>query len=254
MQDETNLTKDIKKVNIMSVNIAALTMKELLAFVCNNINKLKGKYICVSNVHTTVTAFEDENYRNVQNSAILAIPDGSPLSKVGRKRGYKNMERITGPDFMEEILKISNEKGYTHYFYGTTDETLNKMKSIILEKYPNIKIVGMYSPPFRELSKEEDQEIINNINAVNPDFVWVALGAPKQEIWMYNHKDKIKGLMVGVGAAFAFIAGNIKRAPKWMQKLQLEWLYRLLQEPKRLFKRYWHTNTRFIYHAIIRGK
>jgi len=238
----------------MSVNIAAINMNILINFIENNIKNLKNEYICVSNVHTTVLAFENEAYRKIQNSAILAIPDGGPLASVGRKRGYFNMQRTTGPDFMNEILKISEKKGYKHYFYGSSEETLNKLKNNLLKKYPKLKIVGIYSPPFRNLSVEEDKEVVDNINSSGADFVWVALGAPKQEMWMYNHKDKIKPLMIGVGAAFDFIAGNIKRAPKWMQKLNLEWLYRLFQEPKRLFKRYWHSNTRFIWHAIIRGK
>ena len=254
MQNNKFDTSSIPKCNIMKVNIAAINMEVLINFVENNLSKLKNEYICVANVHTTVMAFEDDYYKEVQNSAVLAIPDGGPLASVGRKRGYFNMQRVTGPDFMNEILKISEEKGYKHYFYGSTKETLNKLKENLLKNYPKLQIVGLYSPPFRELTKEEDQEIINNINKSNADFIWVALGAPKQEIWMYNHKDKVNGLMVGVGAAFDFVAGNIKRAPKWMQKLNLEWFYRLLQEPKRLFKRYWHTNSRFIYHAMIRGR
>ena len=237
---------NIPKCCILGVNIAAINMKWLLDFIVKNIKKLSGKYICVSNVHTTVMSYEDESYKNIQNSAILALPDGGPLSSVGRKRGFKEMQRTTGPDFMEEILKISVEKGYKHYFYGSTDETLNQMKEVLAKKYPGLNIVGMYSPPFRALTPEEDAEIINKINDSNPDFVWVGLGAPKQEIWMYNHQDKIKGLMIGVGAAFDFHAGNIKRAPKWMQNCNLEWFYRLMQQPKKLFSRYFKTNFKFI--------
>ena len=237
---------NIPKCCILGVNIAAINMKWLLDFIVKNIKKLSGKYICVSNVHTTVMSYEDESYKNIQNSAILALPDGGPLSSVGRKRGFKEMQRTTGPDFMEEILKISVEKGYKHYFYGSTDETLNQMKEVLAKKYPGLNIVGMYSPPFRALTPEEDAEIINKINDSNPDFVWVGLGAPKQEIWMYNHQDKIKGLMIGVGAAFDFHAGNIKRAPKWMQNCNLEWFYRLMQQPKKLFSRYIKTNFKFI--------
>ena len=237
---------NIPKCCILGVNIAAINMKWLLDFIVKNIKKLSGKYICVSNVHTTVMSYEDESYKNIQNSAILALPDGGPLSSVRRKRGFKEMQRTTGPDFMEEILKISVEKGYKHYFYGSTDETLNQMKEVLAKKYPGLNIVGMYSPPFRALTPEEDAEIINKINDSNPDFVWVGLGAPKQEIWMYNHQDKIKGLMIGVGAAFDFHAGNIKRAPKWMQNCNLEWFYRLMQQPKKLFSRYFKTNFKFI--------
>ena len=131
---------------------------------------------------------------------------------------------------------------------------MEKLKVHLEKEYPGLQIAGMYSPPFRALSLEEDKEMIAMINAGNADFVWIGLGAPKQERWMSEHKGVIKGLMVGVGAAFDYLAGNIERAPMWMQKANLEWLYRLLQEPQRLFKRYFYTNTKFIWNAVIRGK
>ena len=154
---------------------------------------------------------------------------------------------------MEEVFKITVEKGYRHYFYGSTEETLEKLHRKLNHNYPGIQIVGMYSPPFRPLNEEEDKDIIKRINDTNPDFVWVGLGAPKQENWMYNHQGKVNGFMVGVGAAFDYFAENIYRAPEWMQRSNLEWVYRLLQEPKRLFRRYWHSNIRFIWYAMIRG-
>ncbi len=244
----------IPVVNIMGVNIAAINMKWLLQYTRKNIKKIKGDYICVSNVHTTVMSYEDASYRKIQNNALLAIPDGAPLSFVGRKRGALGMKRVTGPDYMKKILKASKRNGWKHFFYGSTQETLDKMKKVIEEDYPGAEIVGMYSPPFRELTKQEDDDIINMINETNPDFVWIGLGAPKQERWMASHKGKLNGLMVGVGAAFDYCAGNIKRAPKWMQKSGLEWLYRLMQDPQRLFKRYFVTNTKFILNAIVKGK
>lgn len=240
----------IPKVNILGVNIAAINMEWLVDFTKKNINKIKHNYICVSNVHTTVMSYENDKYKNVQNSAILAIPDGGPLSSVGRKRGYSDISRTVGQDYMREMFK----ENYKHYFYGSTNETLEKMKANLIKEYPNINIVGMYSPPFRKLNKDEDGSIVENINKVNPDFVWVGLGAPKQEEWMYEHKESINSLMVGVGAAFDYFAGNIKRAPEWMQKCNLEWLYRLLQDPKRLLKRYFVTNTKFIWYAVVRGR
>lgn len=240
--------------NIMGVDIAAINMDWLLDFTQSNIQNLSGDYMCVSNVHTTVTAYEDETYRKIQNGGIMAIPDGGPLSTVGRKRNCIDMARTTGPTYMDEILQISLEKGYGHYFYGSTESTLQKMKCNLEEKYPGLKIVGVYSPPFRKLTHEEDGKIIADINSCNADFVWVGLGAPKQEIWMAEHQGKIKGFMVGVGAAFDYFAGNIKRAPEWMQRNNLEWLYRLMQDPKRLLSRYLHTNMKFIWHAIIKGE
>ena len=223
----------------------------LLDYLEKNLSNLKGDYICVSNVHTTVTSYEEPFYCAIQNGGIMAIPDGGPLSSLGRKRGFVMMERTTGPSLMGELFKISAKRGYRHYFYGSTEETLEKLKNKLQEYYPEIQIAGMYSPPFRALSIEEDNEVIEKINETNPDFVWIGLGAPKQEKWMFDHQGSINGLMIGVGAGFDYYAGNIKRAPQWMQKCNLEWLYRLMQDPKRLFKRNFHTNIKFILHAYL---
>lgn len=243
--------KLIPVCRILGVDIAAIDMQWLLDFTQKNIAALSGDYMCVANVHTTVTAFEDASYRDVQNGGIMAIPDGGPLATEGRKRGHAGMQRTTGPSYMAQMLSISAEKGYRHFFYGSTDETLDKLRAALEGKCPGLQVAGMYSPPFRPLTDEEDEQIVRMINDTNADFVWIGLGAPKQEKWMAAHQGRIKGFMVGVGAGFDYYAGNIKRAPMWMQKMNLEWLYRLMQEPKRLFSRYWHTNTRFIWHACI---
>lgn len=238
----------------MGVHIAAINMQWLLDFTEKHIKELSGDYMCVSNVHTTVTAWEDGEYRKVQNGGIMAIPDGGPLSSVGKRRGYKKMQRTAGPDYMREILKVSEQKGYAHYFYGSTEETLKRLHERLLAEYPQIRVVGMSSPPFRKMTDEEDQAIITDINDAEPDFLWVGLGAPKQERWMAEHQGKVKGLMVGVGAGFDYLAGNIRRAPGWMQKRSLEWMYRLWQDPKRLFRRYVTTNTKFIWYAVVAGR
>ena len=237
---------EIPICNILGVNIAAINMEWLVEYTKKNIEQLSGNYMCVSNVHTTIMAYDDPEYMKVQNDGIMAIPDGGPLSSLGRKKGFDNMRRTTGPSYMEEIFKISVKKGYRHFFYGSTEETLKKMRSKLIEEYPGLQIAGLYSPPFRNLTEQEEKEIINMINENAPDFVWVGLGAPKQEKWMNLHKEKVRGFMVGVGAGFDYLAGNISRAPQWMQKLNLEWLYRMLQDPKRLFKRYLYTNIKFI--------
>ena len=245
---------NIPVCNIMGVNIAAINMQWLLDYLKSHLDNIKGEYICVSNVHTTVTSYDHPDYCAVQNSSLMAIPDGGPLSTVGRKRGYEDMQRTTGPSLMGEIFAISAKEGYRHYFYGSTQETLDKLRDKLMERYSGIQIAGMYSPPFRTLSEKEDTEIVNQINATNADFVWIGLGAPKQEIWMNQHHGKINGLMIGVGAGFDYYADNIQRAPQWMQDHNLEWFYRLMQDPKRLFKRYFYTNTKFIWNAMIRGK
>ncbi|WP_218147132.1 WecB/TagA/CpsF family glycosyltransferase [Paenibacillus sp. CF384] len=243
----------IPTCNILGVNVAAINMKWLLDYLNENIEKLAGDYICVSNVHTTVISYEEPEYRAVQNGGILAIPDGGPLSSIGRKRGYENMARTTGPSLMEEVFQVSVEKGYRHFFYGSTEETLNKLHTKLKDSHAGIEIAGLYSPPFRPMTDEEDKAIVELINASKPDFIWVGLGAPKQEKWMAAHQGKVNGLMIGIGAGFDYYAANIARAPEWMQNHNLEWLYRLIQDPKRLFKRYFHTNTRFIW-LVARGK
>lgn len=240
--------------NILGVNIAVTNMKDIVDYIENNLEELKGNYICVSNVHTTVMAYEEEAYRKIQNEGALALPDGGPLSAVSRKRGFKNAERVTGPDLMGELFRISEEKEYKHYFYGSTDSTLNIMEKKLKEKYPKLKIVGLYSPPFKKEISIESQQKIQEINNINADFFWVGLGAPKQEIWMSLHKNKINSIMIGVGAGFDYYAEKIDRAPKWMQQNNLEWLYRLKQDPKRLLKRYLYTNTKFILNIIKKDK
>lgn len=241
--------KEKKYCPILQTNISVTNMEDTITYLTENLSDLRGKYICVSNVHTTVMAYRNEAYRTVQNSADMALPDGKPLAMVSKKRGFPEAERVPGPDLMPKIFEASQVRGYKHYFYGSTQKTLDILKEQLQKKYPELQIVGMYSPPFRQLSEKEDKEIIDRINYCNPDFIWVALGAPKQENWMYEHKDKVNGIMLGVGAAFDFEAGTVKRAPKWMQEMCLEWLHRLLQDPKRLFVRYISTNFSFIWNV-----
>lgn len=238
---------------ILGVNISTLSKQETICYIENNLQNFSGKYICIANVHTTVMSFDDINFKNIQNNSVMSLPDGAPLSAVARKRGFKCAERVTGPDLMGEIFKKSNQYGYRHYFYGGKPETLEQLQRVLQVKYPYIKIVGMYSPPFRELTEQENHDIIEEVNECRPDFIWVGLGAPKQEKWMADHKGKVHGLMIGVGAGFEYHAGNLKRAPKWMQTYSLEWLYRLMQEPRRLLKRYLYTNFKFMW-LIMKGK
>lgn len=233
--------------NILGLNVAVTNMNKTLKYIEDNLSELRGKYICITNVHTTVMAYEDDNYKNIQNKAALILPDGNPLSSLSRKRGFKEAKRVTGPDLMQEIFKISEEKGYKHYFYGSTEDTLSQLNIKLKERYPKLNIIGMYSPAFKSNVSLENEKKIKEINASNPDFIWIGLGAPKQEIWMSLHEGKLNGVMIGVGAGFDYFADKIKRAPMWMQKYSLEWLYRLIQEPRRLFMRYFITNSKFIY-------
>ncbi len=248
MKDELTYCK------ILGTNINVTNMDDTIAYLTDNLEELKGDYICVSNVHTTVMAYRDKAYRRVQNSAAMALPDGQPLSIVSRRRGFFEARRVPGPDLMPAILDLSQETGYRHYFYGSTDATLTALRAALLRRYPKLQIAGMYSPPFRELTKEEDEEIVGRINDSGADFVWVALGAPKQEWWMYEHRHRVKAVMLGVGAAFDFTAGTVKRAPMWMQRLCLEWVFRILRDPKRMLPRYLNTNFAFLYYVYQEGR
>ncbi|MEE0801472.1 MAG: WecB/TagA/CpsF family glycosyltransferase [Gemmiger sp.] len=239
-----------KTCRIMGVQIAVTDMEQTLALIAENLQTWKGEYICVSNVHTTVTAYEDPDYRQVQNGAVMALPDGGPLSAYSRRCGFPQAQRVTGPDLMKRILEESAEHGWRHYFYGSTEQTLDALRGWIARRYPGAVIAGMYSPPFRPMTPEEDEEIVRKINETSPDFVWVGLGAPKQERWMAAHRGRVHALMLGVGAAFDYEAGNIRRAPEWMQKHSLEWLYRMMQDPRRLIGRYLNTNLKFLWWAM----
>lgn len=243
------MKSELTYCSILQTNINVTDMDSTIRYITEHLDELKGDYICVSNVHTTVMAFRDEAYRKVQNGGAMALPDGQPLSIVSRRRGYSEAQRVPGPDLMPKILKLSEEKGYTHYFYGSTPETLERLRKVLLERFPRLQIAGMYAPPFRKLTEQEDQEITQKINESRADFVWVALGAPKQENWMYEHRSRVQGLMIGVGAAFDFIAGTVRRAPAWMQRLSLEWVYRIMQNPRRMLPRYMSTNFAFLWYV-----
>ena len=240
--------------DILGVRVAVTDMEKTVALMESQLENWRGEYVCVANVHTTVTASEDEAYLKVQNGAVMVLPDGGPLSAYSRRHDFEEARRVTGPDLMLRLLEISPAKGYRHFFYGSTEETLERMKKRLAVDYPGLQVCGMISPPFRALTDEEDAAIVEKINEARPDFIWVGLGAPKQEIWMNQHQGRVAGLMIGVGAGFDYYAGNIKRAPMWMQRCSLEWLYRLMQDPKRLFMRYFYTNTKFIWNTFFRGK
>lgn len=251
------MTTELNYSSILGTKINITDMEKTVSYIEQHLEELKGHYVCVSNVHTTVTAYRDEEYRHVQNNAAMNIPDGKPLSIVQRRSGFKEAGRVPGPDLMPEIFRLSEKKGYRHYFYGSRQETLDALKVKLAQEYPKMNVVGMYSPPFRPMTEEEDEEAIRNINECQPDFIWIGLGAPKQEKWMAAHDGKVCGVMLGVGAGFDFHAGTIKRAPLWMQEFCMEWLFRIGQDPKRLFPRYLDTNFSFVFYLFrewLKGK
>ena len=248
MKKQNVLSGIPKRVNIIGVPISIVNMDILLDFLSNNINKIKGNYICASNVHTTVTAHDDKKYFIVQSESIMSLPDGKPLARVGNKKGHKEMKKTTGTHFMQETFTDKRFKNKRHYFYGNTKENLELMIKKIKKDYPKLKICGYEPSIFRELTDEEVDELSDRINKAKADFVWVGIGAPRQEILMHRLKGKTNSVMTGVGGAFNIFAGLVKDAPKWMQNAGLEWLYRFSKEPRRLFKRYVVTNSKFIWY------
>ena len=206
----------------------------------------ESRYICITNVHSVVTATQDPAFGQIVQGADMVTPDGAPVAWMLRKLGHANQERINGPDLMWKYCALAAERGESIYLYGGTPETLSILQGVLANSFPELKVAGAYSPPFRPLTQAEDEEIISRINASGAGSVWVSLGCPKQEKWMADHRGKINAVMVGVGAAFDYHAGTIKRAPLWMQHAGLEWLHRLCSEPRRLWRRYFVTNSLFI--------
>ena len=243
--------ESIRRVRIIGVPISAVNMESCIENIFKDFENTRGQYICVSNVHTTVMAHDDPEYFKVQSESFMSIPDGKPLSIIGRKKDPE-MDRVTGPDLMRRIFDISKHKEIRHFFYGNSKENLDKLIATLKQEYPQVIICGYEPSVFRDMSPQEEAELIDRINATNPDFIWVALGAPRQELFCNRMLGQINGLMIGVGGAFNVLARIVPEAPMWMQKLSLEWLFRLIQEPKRLFKRYAVTNTKFIWYLITR--
>lgn len=207
-------------------------------------------YACVANVHMIMEAFDSEDFRKILNKADIVTPDGMPIVLLLRILGLKGQKRVYGPTLMKYLCEASAQSNISVGFYGSTPETLMALLHNLLESIPNLKVGYTYSPPFHQLSSEEDKTIIKEINASKIKILFVGLGCPKQERWMAAHHARIKVVMIGVGASFDFFAGTKKQAPKWMMQTGLEWLFRLFTEPNRLWQRYLYNNPRFIFLAI----
>jgi N-acetylglucosaminyldiphosphoundecaprenol N-acetyl-beta-D-mannosaminyltransferase len=206
----------------------------------------ESRYICICNVHSVVTATRDPEFKKAVNGADMATPDGAPIAWALRQLGFPAQKRINGPDLMWRYLCEAERVGQTVFFYGSTNDTLAKLRSSIAREFPSLKVAGMYSPPFRTASWSEDEAEVEEINRSGANVVFVGLGCPKQEKWMAAHQGRINAVMIGVGAAFDYHSGTVRRAPLWWQHNGLEWLYRLVSDPRRLLKRYMVTNTLFI--------
>ncbi|WP_237067317.1 WecB/TagA/CpsF family glycosyltransferase [Microbulbifer guangxiensis] len=194
-------------------------------------------------------AYDSSDFRTIVNEADWVIPDGRPLSWAQRRLGHSDAEQVRGQDIMNALCESSGRQGWNIGLYGgSSDKVLTQVVKQLRETYPDISITFAWSPPFRELSEVEDEVLVSRINLAQVNVLFVGIGCPKQERWMAKHKDRLNCVMLGVGAAFDFVAGSKRHAPRWVQKLGLEWLFRLCSEPKRLWKRYLKQNPRFIYH------
>jgi len=210
----------------------------------------ESRYVCACNVHAVVTAQRDERLAAAVRGADLVVPDGAPVAWLMRKSGVTAQQRVSGPDLMWRYFAAAALYGESIFLLGGSLETLARLKTRIESAFPGLRVVGTHSPPFRVLTEQEDEAVVRMLNDSGATTVWVALGCPKQEIWMAAHRDRVRSVLIGVGAAFAFHAGTTPRAPRWMQRLSLEWLHRLLSEPRRLWRRYLTTNTVFVVAAM----
>jgi N-acetylglucosaminyldiphosphoundecaprenol N-acetyl-beta-D-mannosaminyltransferase len=210
----------------------------------------EGGFVCVANVHMLVEARLRWEFREILDSALLVTPDGMPLVWMLRRNGWLNQERVAGMDLLPAICDRAADIGVPVFFLGATDEVLESIRARLAHEVPGLKVAGMHAPPFRPLTESEDDDLVDLINRSGARLLLVALGCPKQEQWMYEHRKRLRPIMVGLGAAFGVYAGMQRRAPVAMQRSGLEWLFRLAQEPKRLWKRYLATNTRFLAYVV----
>jgi N-acetylglucosaminyldiphosphoundecaprenol N-acetyl-beta-D-mannosaminyltransferase len=241
---------NLPTVNVTGTGITALPFKEQVDVMVSWAKERSSRVVCVANVHMLMESRWNESLRHVLEKADLITPDGMPIVWVMRSLGIRDQDRVAGLDIFRGVCQQAVEKNISIYLLGSTHDVLSKMKSRLEREFPALKVAGIESPPFRPLTKIEDAALIERINDSGAGITFVSLGCPKQECWMQEHVGKINSVMVGVGAVFPVYAGEQKHAPKWVRESGLEWSYRLLQEPRRLFGRYCKTIPPFIWLAL----
>ena len=241
-----------KFLNILGVRVHPVNIQKILDYVDELIER-KGKgYITVTGVHGVMESQKDEMIQKAHNSSFLTVPDGMPLVYICKLHRFSDISRCYGPDLMLALIGHSVDKDYTHFFYGGKEGVAQKLKDVMENRFPGIRIIGTYTPPFRSLNEEEKKELTELLREKRPNFFWVGLSTPKQELFMYEFIDILDtNVMLGVGAAFDIHIGSIRSAPPLMQKFALEWLYRFIQEPKRLWKRYFVNNPVFLWKMML---
>jgi N-acetylglucosaminyldiphosphoundecaprenol N-acetyl-beta-D-mannosaminyltransferase len=230
---------DPPRVDILGVQVSAITIPRALDTIASWIAERKQRYVCITGAHGVMESQRNEALRAIHNQAGLVTPDGMPLVWMSRLLGQPQTRRVYGPDLMRALSALSAKRGYRQFYYGGDAGVADTLAAALTQTYPGLDVAGTLSPPFRPLTNEEDLDIVDQINAAKPDIVWVGLSTPKQEYWMAAHVGRLDApVLIGVGAAFDFLAGRKAQAPLWMQRNGLEWLFRLGQEPRRLFRRY----------------
>jgi N-acetylglucosaminyldiphosphoundecaprenol N-acetyl-beta-D-mannosaminyltransferase len=237
----------LPRVNVLGVGVHAINMRQALAVFQIALEGRRKGYVCVTGVHGIMEAQKNPEFQAILNRSLLTTPDGVPTVWVGRWQGHSQMQRVFGPDLMLEVCAMSVGKGYTHFLYGGADGVAEQLGASLQGRFPGLRIVGTYTPPFRPLNDTEKEDLCARVSKVKPDIFWVGLSTPKQERFMSEYLPQLDTrVMVGVGAAFDVHTGRIQDAPAWMKSAGLQWLHRLGQEPRRLWKRYLYNNPRFV--------
>lgn len=236
----------IAQESILGMKVDATSYLHATATICEWAKRQESKYVCVAPVSSVMEAYDSDSFRYVVNNAGLVTPDGMPVVWGLKLLGQRHATRVYGPDLTTALLERAASSGISVGFYGGTPPVLEGLIQVVKSRFPNLQVLFAWSPPFRPLSTEEDQEVVTRINKAAPQILFVGIGSPKQEFWMASHKGKVNAVMLGVGAAFDFLAGAKPQAPRWMMGLGLEWLFRLATEPRRLWKRYLKQNPRFV--------
>ena len=235
----TGILEQIPSLRVLGVHIHLAQMDQVLEVIDDWIAKRERfHYVVATGMHGVMEARRRPYFKEVIDSAGIFVPDGYSLVAVARLRGFKIKNRVSGPDLMWEACRRAEESGHSVFFYGDTDDTLQALSNKLKKQLPRLEIAGMHSPPFRPLTDEEDAEEVSMINASGADILWIGLGLPRQEQWMFEHRDQLNvPVAVGVGAAFKFLSGQVKRAPRWIGENGFEWLWRFIQEPRRVWRR-----------------
>lgn len=248
MNDQAGeLERPRPRVDVLGVGVSAIDLGTAVAQVSAWIETRQRHYVCVTGVHGVMECQADPELLAIHNSSGMTTPDGMPMVWAGRRAGARSMSRVYGPDLMLAVLEQATARGWRSFFYGGGDGVADTLAARMMERFPGLQVAGTHTPPFRELTAAEDEDIVDIINASEAHLVWVGLSTPKQERWMAAHRDRLQAsVLFGVGAAFDIHAGLLPQAPLWMQQRGLEWAYRLLREPKRLWRRYLYNNPRFV--------